>query len=105
MDPKLEQGHFAKKQLFSKSGIIRWSHRRRFEVAIAKSAAFAGKRVLDFGCGDGTYLAMVLESEKAPAEAVGAELDSNVVGDNRIRFGGRNNLQFVLQSELETPEA
>ena len=55
MDPNLKQGHFAKKQLFSKSGIIRWSHRRRFEVAVAKSSAFAGLRVLDFGCGDGTY--------------------------------------------------
>jgi len=105
MDPKLEQGHFAKKQLFSKSGIIRWSHRRRFEVAIAKSAAFAGKRVLDFGCGDGTYLAMLLESANAPAEAVGAELDPKVVGENRTRFGGRSNLQFVLQSDLEAPAA
>ncbi len=103
MDPKLEQGHFAKKQLFSKSGIIRWSHRRRFEVAISKSAAFAGKRVLDFGCGDGTYLAMLLESAHAPSEAVGAELDAKVVADNRSRFGARTNLQFLLQSELETP--
>lgn len=103
MDPTLEQGHFAKKQLFSKSGIIRWSHRRRFEVAVAKSAAFAGLRVLDFGCGDGTYLAMLLESKSAPREAVGAELESKVVNENRERFGGRTNLGFVLQSDLESP--
>ena len=40
----LNEGHFARKQLFSKSGLIRWSHRRRFEVAVEKSSAFAGRR-------------------------------------------------------------
>lgn len=104
MDPKLEQGHFAKKQLFSKSALIRWSHRRRFEVAVAKSAAFAGKRVLDFGCGDGTYLAMLLESPYAPSSAVGAELDATVVAGNRDRFAGRPELKFALQSDLEHPD-
>jgi SAM-dependent methyltransferase len=104
MDPKLEQGHFAKKQLFSKSALIRWSHRRRFEVAVAKSAPFAGQRVLDFGCGDGTYLALLLASPHAPREAVGAELDAKVVAGNRERFARRPELKFALQADLEQPD-
>jgi len=103
MDQTLEQGHFAKKQLFSRSALIRWSHRRRFAVAVAKSARFAGQRVLDFGCGDGTYLALLLASPHAPREAVGAELDEAVVAENRRRFAGRAGVGFVRQAELETP--
>jgi SAM-dependent methyltransferase len=97
----LNEGHFARKQLFSKSGLIRWSHRRRFEVAVEKSAAFAGKRVLDFGCGDATYFAMLLESPYAPSEAVGAEIDPNVVAQNRVRFADQPRVSFAEQNELE----
>ncbi len=104
MDPKLAKGYYAKKQLFSKSALIRWSHRRRFEVAVTKSTKMAGQRVLDFGCGDGTYLALLLESPHAPRAAVGAELDASVVKMNQERFADRLNLKFVLQSDLERPE-
>ncbi|MSU33511.1 MAG: class I SAM-dependent methyltransferase [Pedosphaera sp.] len=104
MDPKLEQGYFARKQLFSKNALIRWSHRRRFEVAVAKSARLVGQRMLDFGCGDGTYLAMLLDSPHAPREAVSAELDPRVVTTNQQRFADHPKMKFVLQSDLERPE-
>jgi SAM-dependent methyltransferase len=103
MRVNLEEGYFARKQLFSKSAIIRWSHGRRFAAAVSKSENFAGKRILDFGCGDGTYLAMLMESRRPPAEAVGAEIDANTVADNRKRFASQRALAFVSQSELEDP--
>jgi len=103
MKAQLKDGYFANKQLFSKSAVIRWSHRRRFETAVSKSARFAGKRLLDFGCGDGTYLAMLMASSHAPAESVGAEIDPNTVADNRKRFASEKSIGFVPQSELEDP--
>ena len=99
----LSEGHFAAKQLFSKSGLIRWSHRRRFETAVRKSAGFGGRRVLDFGCGDATYFLLLLETPEAPAEAVGAEIDPRVVNRNRERFAARPQVAFIAQEDLEAP--
>ena len=103
MEQPLEQGYYAKKQLFSKSGIIRWSHRARFENAVAKSADFSGLKVLDYGCGDATYFAMLLSSGHAPAAMVGAEIDSNLVELGRKRFASHPEISFVLQSDLKGP--
>ncbi len=96
----INEGHFARKQLFSRSGLIRWSHRRRFEAAIAKSVGFGGCRVLDIGCGDATYFLMLFETPDAPAEAVGAEIDPRVVRSNRERFAAYPALSFIDQSDL-----
>lgn len=100
----LSEGHFAKKQLFSKSGLIRWSHRRRFEVAVRKSKGFGGRHVLDLGCGDATYFALLLQSPDCPKTAVGAEVDPRVVKANRIRFADHPQVSFVFQEDLEAPE-
>ena len=59
---------------------------------MAKSAKLAGQRMLDFGCGDGSYLALLLESPHAPREGVGAELDASVVTMNRERFAAESAL-------------
>ncbi len=104
MDDALAKGFYARKQLFSPSRLIRWSHRRRFVVAVERSRGFAGMRVLDFGCGDGTYLHLLAASPHAPASAVGAEIDPRIVADCRERLAGIPNLQFVLQEALEAPE-
>jgi 2-polyprenyl-3-methyl-5-hydroxy-6-metoxy-1,4-benzoquinol methylase len=38
---------------------VRWSHGSRFELGRALVAPSAGGRLLDYGCGDGTFLALV----------------------------------------------
>src|SRR5436190_22241918 len=90
----LAEGHFAKKQIFSKSWLISWSHRRRFETALRLAQQFAGRRILDYGCGDGTFLKMLMDGPSPPAESIGAELLSSTADDCRRRLG-KAHLKFV----------
>jgi SAM-dependent methyltransferase len=100
MDDALREGHFARKQMFCSAGLIAWSHRRRFEVGVELARPFAGKRLLDYGCGDGTYLALLMASTHAPAIAVGAEIDPGLVAANQSRFAQTPNLRFVHVRDL-----
>jgi SAM-dependent methyltransferase len=104
LDKPLREGHYARKQIFSKSWLISWSHRGRFEVGLQLASQFAGKRVLDYGCGDGSFLAMLMNGPAQPAMAVGAELQPEVVEDCRSRLGTKAGLSFVVNEELETAE-
>jgi SAM-dependent methyltransferase len=60
--------------------------------------------VLDYGCGDGTFLALLTETAVPPAVAIGADLDERTVEDCKSRLGSRSGLQFVLTTELDAPE-
>src|SRR5262245_13382326 len=94
-------GHFAKKQLASKSRLISWSHRSRFQLALELSAEFAGKRLVDYGCGDGSFLAMLMAQPYPPAAAVGAEVQASVIADCRERLARISGLSFRSTAELE----
>jgi SAM-dependent methyltransferase len=102
----IRQGHYAAKQLHSGDRLISWSHRRRFERGLALAGDLAGQRILDYGCGDGTFLALLHEGRSAPAAAVGAEIDPRIVADCRRRFAGLPSVRFVdvasLQDAAET---
>ena len=100
LDSVIRQGHYASKQIFSKAGIISWSHRRRFQIGLQLGRQFAGQRVMDYGCGDGTFLAMLLASGAAPAMAVGSELQRSTVEECQSRLGTPS-LRFVLVDDLE----
>lgn len=100
----IRAGNYARKQLLSPLGLIAWSHRNRYELGLKVARQFGGERILDYGCGDGTFLALLTESTPAPAVAVGAEIDSSVVDDCRRRLASRPALRFVLTSELAFSE-
>lgn len=99
-----DQGHFAEKQLFSRIGLLRWSHGTRFRVAVEKSAAFKGRRVLDFGCGDATYFSLLLQSPHPPAAMVGMEIGADVIEANVRRFAASPQVSFVDLPGLDAPE-
>lgn len=101
-DPALKDGHYATKQIFCKDHLIAWSHRRRFETGLQLAARFKGQRLLDYGCGDGTFLALLMSGSGAPAEAVGVEIDHEQVDGCRARLGGRPGLRFDLISSLDS---
>jgi SAM-dependent methyltransferase len=103
IDSALRDGHYAAKQIFCKDRLIAWSHRRRFDAGLALARAFRGRRLLDYGCGDGTFLAMLLATADRPAEAVGAELDEFQVTDCRTRLRDRAGLSFVSIDSLDSP--
>ena len=103
LDRDLGKGHYAKKQIFSKDWLISWTHRTRFKIGLELAAQFAGKRVLDYGCGDGSFLRMMIDGGSAPSFGVGAELHTDLVNDCRTRFEGQPGLSFVLNDELDLP--
>ena len=56
----IRAGHFVHKQVFCCDPFIAWSHCRRYEVA-ERGTALRPTSLLDYGCGDGTFLAMPLK--------------------------------------------
>ncbi len=100
----LQKGHFAEKQIFGRNPIISWSHKRRFRVAFDLARPFAGKKVLDYGCGDATFLALLMEGRCPPGLAVGAERDPRVVEDCRERFAEVPALSFIALGGPEQAE-
>ena len=103
-DDPVAQGHYAAKQLFSRSWLISWSHRRRFSTALEIARRVRAQRILDYGCGDGTFLALLMRGPDSPAAAVGAEITDHLVEDCRKRLGDIPHLGFELVSQLDTPE-
>jgi SAM-dependent methyltransferase len=99
-DDVLREGHYAAKQIFCQDRLVAWSHRRRFELGLRLARRFAGKRILDYGCGDGTFLALLQAGPAPVAEGVGAELDEVQVVDCRSRLSGRPGLNFELIERL-----
>lgn len=99
----LRDGHYATKQIFSRARLIAWSHQRRFQAGLELASGFTGQRVLDYGCGDGTFLALLEATGRGPSQAVGAELDAFQVEDCRRRLGDRTAFSFVPIAELDDP--
>lgn len=102
--PAIKTGHYARKQLFCRSRLIGWSHRRRFETGIRLAGRLAGQRLLDYGCGDGTFLALLMAEATAPALALGVEVDDDQVQDCRARYGGEGRLSFLKVDALNEAE-
>lgn len=93
---RVREGAYARRQLFGGLRLLRWSHGSRFRVARALVAPYAGRRLLDYGCGDGTFLSMV--GDLFPG-AVGAEVDPELAADAAARLG-RDGPRFVHTSAL-----
>jgi 2-polyprenyl-3-methyl-5-hydroxy-6-metoxy-1,4-benzoquinol methylase len=94
-------GHYAQKQLLSGSGIVRWSHGNRFRLARALVAPLAGRRLVDYGCGDGTFLALV--QDLFPS-ALGVDSAADQIADCRVRFASLPNIAFLTTDALATRE-
>ena len=96
-----QTGNYARKQLFSRNRILQWSHRSRFEMARRMVEPYAGGNLLDYGCGDGTFLAIVYDLFP---NATGAEIDSARVDDCQTRLRAFPAISFALTSDLARPE-
>jgi SAM-dependent methyltransferase len=99
-DKLLRSGDYARKQIYCPSGLVRWSHGSRFELARALVSARAGGRLLDYGCGDGTFVAMV---HAEFAESVGLDVDPKQLDECTARLGHLPGVRFALTSA--TPPA
>ena len=82
----LSAGHYARKQIGSRSRLIAWSHGARFRTATELARRFEGQSVLDYGCGDGTFAALLLAQEQTPHAVTGVEIDDWQVNNCRARL-------------------
>jgi 2-polyprenyl-3-methyl-5-hydroxy-6-metoxy-1,4-benzoquinol methylase len=90
-------GHYAQKQLLSRSALVRWSHGSRFRLARELVTPHAGKRLLDYGCGDGTFLALV--HDLFPY-ALGVDVASDQLDDCSQRFATVPGISFLSTDRL-----
>jgi SAM-dependent methyltransferase len=97
----VKDGHYAAKQIYCRDRLIAFSHRRRFETGLRLAAMFRGRRLLDYGCGDGTFLALLCRTPDRPARAMGAELDDAQVDDCRKRLADLADVTFEHIADLD----
>lgn len=96
----ITQGHYYQKQLKCKSRVIAWSHRTRFDMAL-RLVGSNSQKLLDYGCGDGTFLAT---ASGRIVEGHGADITPDQLEDCRTRFASRENLRFFLVPEMTGPD-
>jgi 2-polyprenyl-3-methyl-5-hydroxy-6-metoxy-1,4-benzoquinol methylase len=94
-------GHYARKQIYCPSRVVAWSHGRRFRLAARLAGEGGGGRLLDYGCGDGTFVALVHDRFAA---AVGADVDAGQIVDCRRRLADLPNARFLVASMLDGAE-
>jgi len=95
----LRSGDYARKQIFCRSRVVAWSHGSRFELARRLVRGRSG-RLLDYGCGDGTFIAMVHDGF---SEAVGVDVDTSQATECTRRLGGLGNVRFSLTADVAAP--
>jgi SAM-dependent methyltransferase len=59
---------------------------------------FAGRRLLDYGCGDGTFLAQV---QDLFPRALGADVDGEQIADCAARFAATPGITFLTTDRLD----
>jgi SAM-dependent methyltransferase len=89
-------GHYYRDQLGCKSGVIAWSHRSRFRMGLRLIGPSPG-RLLDYGCGDGTFLAMAADRIR---EGWGTDVSPEEIADCGRRLGAMTNLHFSRVAEM-----
>jgi SAM-dependent methyltransferase len=82
----IEPGHYAAKQIHSPSRAVAWTHRARFQRGLELIRRYGGDTLLDYGCGDATFITMLLEEDPRPVTMVGCEVDDGLVEDCRTRL-------------------
>ena len=97
MTDRLASGDYARKQIYCPSRVVAWSHGSRFRLAAELASAGAGGRLLDYGCGDGTFLTM---THGTFGTAVGADIGAAQQAECRRRLSDLPGLSFVLTPEL-----
>ena len=68
----------------TRSRVVAWSHGSRFALARRLVAPAAGGRLLDYGCGDGTFVAMVHQQFR---ETRGVDVEPTQLAECRVRLG------------------
>lgn len=97
MPDPLASGDYARKQIYCPNPVVAWSHGSRFRMAARLTASKQGGALLDYGCGDGTFLAL---THGRFQEAVGADTDRAQLDECRRRFAALDRVRFTDTAAL-----
>jgi SAM-dependent methyltransferase len=78
---------------------VAWSHGSRFDLARQLVEPYAGGTLLDYGCGDGTFIAMV---HGLFARARGVDVEPAQIEDCERRLGDLPGVDFRLTAALSS---
>jgi SAM-dependent methyltransferase len=101
----IQEGHYAKKQILCPDWLISWSHASRFQLALRIARELNPRSILDYGCGDGTFLAMAMNEMPECTLAIGTEIKDDLVQDCVSRLSHDYRLQFVRTEGLDESES
>jgi SAM-dependent methyltransferase len=94
------EGHYYSTQIASKNKVIAWSHQSRFDKAL-DLVGHGAQRLLDYGCGDGTFLAIAADRF---VEGHGVDVDADQIDGCRDRLGSIPNVKFFTNEQLKGAE-
>ena len=78
--------------------MVAWSHGSRFALARRLALTHRGGRLLDYGCGDGTFVAMVHPDFR---ETAGADVDAGQLAECQRRLGHLPGVRFGRTRDFE----
>ncbi len=96
----IAEGHYEKKQINCHNPIIAWSHGSRFKTTteLVKKYSTKSTNLLDYGCGDGTFLKMVNDLF---LESIGTDVSKVQIKDCQQRLAEKKNIKFCVNEELD----
>jgi len=92
----VQPGYWASRLMLRNNPALALSHRARFRFARRLLTRYSGKRLLDYGCGDGTLFTVV--GDLFPS-LTGVDRNPHNVDDNRRRFRGVRGAVFLHAGE------
>jgi len=81
--------------------VVAWSHGSRFRLAARLASVAARGRLLDYGCGDGTFIAL---THGTYSQAIGADVDAAQLEECRRRLGALRGVKFIRTADLDAAE-
>ena len=102
MSDPIASGDYARKQLYSPNRVVAWSHGSRFKLAVSLADRARGGQLLDYGCGDGTFIAL---THGRFSRAVGTDRDLERLAGCRQRLGHLERVTFVPTTTLAGADA
>lgn len=101
MSVDVRSGDYARKQIYCPSRVVAWSHGSRFRLATRLAREARGGRLLDYGCGDGTFIAL---THGLFSHALGVDVDAAQLAECRRRLGGLERVDFLQAASLTADE-
>lgn len=96
-NPNIKTGDYARRHLFSKFWPTTFSHRARFKFALSLINKYNPQTVVDYGCGDGTFLLLIHDRVE---RGIGVEINYSDVEALKKSLTGLNNIQFFTVEEF-----